>query len=486
VAEFRTAVAAGVGWTAAQKWLVRISGVATFVVLSRLLSPAEIGSVALALAFLGVLGVVADLGAATFLVQTRSWDEPTRSTTFWTTLTLSGLGTALVFVLAGPLAGLLGEPGLTGVFRALAPILVVNAAAGVPSAILQRELRFRELALREMVSALVAAVVGVGLALAGAGVWALVAQSGAQAVVATLLVWRMSEWRPTRQISRAAFTELRRFGGPVLAINILQSVRDRLEQFLLGALVGVTALGYWTVAVRLLALLVDVSVAVLDSVALPVFAATRDSAERFGRAFESAVSSTQLLLVPALALLAVTSPVLLPLAFGPHWGPAVVPAQVLCLAYGVAGLAYFNRAALLAHGRSGTEFLLTGTSLVVHVVLVVLVAPLGLTALAWSFTGEALITVALGAVTLRRTLGIGLGTLTRASRVVACGGVAVAAALAARQWAALGSAPGAVLAAVLTVLVLAPILWWTNAALLRQLSDDVRRLVGRQPAAVQA
>lgn len=485
MAELRTTVAAGVGWTAAQKWLVRIAGVLTFVVLSRLLSPADIGLVALALAFLGVLGVIADLGAATFLVQTRSWDEATRSTTFWTTLGLSVLASACVVVVAGPLASLLHEPGLTPVVRALAPILVINAASGVPSAILQRELRFRELALREMVSALVAAVAGVGLAVAGAGVWALVAQSGVQAFVASVLVWRMSTWRPTRQVSRTAFTELRKFGGPVLAINILQSVRDRLEQFLLGALVGVAALGYWTVAVRLLALLVDVSVAVLDSVALPVFAAARTTPDRFRRAFEAAQASTQMVLVPALALLAVGSPVLLPLAFGPHWGPAVVPAQVLCLAYGVAGLAYFNRAALLAHGRSGVELGLTSASLVIHVVLVVAVAPLGLTALAWAFTGEALVTVLLGAFALRRTLGVDPGTLARAARVVGCGALAVAAALLAMHVVPLGPIGAVLTGLAVTAAVLAGTLWWTNAELLRQLADDGRRLLGRRTAVVQ-
>jgi PST family polysaccharide transporter len=481
VAEFRTAVAAGVGWTAAQKWLVRIAGVLTFVVLSRLLSPADIGLVALALAFLGVLGVVADLGAATFLVQTQSWDEETRSTTFWTTLGLSLVASAAVVALAGPLAGLLGESGLAPVIRALAPVLLLNAASGVPSAILQRELRFRELALREMVSAVVACVVGVGLAVAGAGVWALVAQSLAQAFVASVLVWRMSTWRPTRQVSRSALTELRKFGGPVLGVNILQSVRDRLEQFLLGALVGVAALGYWTVAVRLLALLVDVSVAVLDSVALPVFAAARTTPDRFRRAFEAAQASTQMLLVPALALLAVVSPVLLPLAFGPHWGPAIGPAQVLCLAYGIAGLAYFNRAALLSHGRSGVELLLTSTGLAIHVVLVVLVAPLGLTALAWAFTGEALVTVLLGAGVLRRTLGVGLRTLTRAARIVGCGALAVAAALTTMAAVPLTPVGDALTGVAVTAAVLAATLWWTNAALLRQLADDVRRLLRRQP-----
>jgi O-antigen/teichoic acid export membrane protein len=480
MAEFRTAVAVGVGWTAAQKWLVRIAAVLTFVVLSRVLTPADIGLVALALAFLGVLGVVADLGAATFLVQTQRWDERTRSTTFWTTTGVSIAATALIVVLAAPLAALLGEPRIGPVVQALAPILVVTASTAVPTAVLKRELRFRELALREMAAGLASAVVGIGLALAGAGVWALVAQSGTQAVVSAVLVWRMSAWRPTRQVSREAFTELRRFGGPVLGVNLLQSVRDRLEQFVLGALVGVTALGYWTVAIRLLALLVEVSVAVLDTVTLPVFAAARTSADRFRRAFEYALSATQVLLVPALALLAVVSPVVIPWAFGPQWDASIPPAQVLCLAYGVAGLAWFNRAALLSHGRSGVELALTATALVVHLGLVVVVAPLGLTALAWAFTGEAVVTVLLGTAVLGRTLDLGPATLARAVRVVGSGILAVGAALGAMQLLVLGPVAGVLVGGAVTVAVLAVAVRLTNGLLLHELADDVRRLLGRR------
>ena len=483
MAELRTAVASGVCWTAAQKWVIRLAGVVTFVVLSRLLDPADIGLATLALAFVGVLGVVADLGTTTFLVQTRTWDEETRSTAFWTATVLSVAATGLVVALAAPIAGLLGQPRLAPVVMALAPTLLGTALSAVPMAILQRELRFRELALREMVASLVSAVAGVGLAVAGAGVWALVAQSLTQAVAGTLLVWRMSDWRPTRQVSRAALHELRRFGGPALAINVMLAVRDRLEQFLLGVLVGVTALGYWAVAVRLLALLVDVTVAVLDSVALPMFAATRDDPTRFRRAFEQALASTQVLLVPVLAVLAVVSPALLPLAFGAHWTPAVAPAQALCLAYGIAGLGYFNRAALLSQGRSGVECVNSAAALLLHLVIVLVVAPHGLTALAWAFSAEAVVVVLLGAALLRGALGIGVGTVRRGAVVVGSGIAVTAAALACVHALGLAPVPGALLGAVLAVAGVAGAMWTTNAALLRQLAGDVGQLVHRRVAA---
>lgn len=480
MAELRAAVASGVGWTAAQKWSLKVASVLTFVVLGRLLGPSDIGLATLALACLGVIGVVADLGVTTFLVQTGSWDEETRSTAFWTGIVLSFAAGGLVAGVSVPLAALLGQPRLTPVLMALAPILPLTALSAVPMAVLQRELRFREIAVREMVASLLSAGIGVGLAVVGAGVWALVAQSVSQAAIGTVMVWVMSEWRPTRQVSRAAFTELRRFGSPVLGFNVLLAIRDRLEQFLLGGLLGLTALGYWSVAVRLLALLSDVSVGVLDSVALPMFAATRNQPERFRRAFGHAVAATQVLMVPVLAVLAVVSPFLVPWAFGPHWTAAVAPAQALCLAYGIAGLAYFNRPALLAHGLSKVEFVLVGAALAYRLAIVVVVAPHGLTALAWALSVDSLLTVTFGALALRRWLSVELRSLTRPAGVVVSGVLATGVALAVARAGHLAPFPTALLGGVVVVALVGAALWLTNAALLRQLAGDVRQLVRRR------
>jgi PST family polysaccharide transporter len=482
VTELRTAVASGVGWTAVQKWSLRLASVLTFVVLGRLLGPADIGLATLALACLGVIGVVAELGVTTFLVQTESWDEETRSTAFWTAMVLSFAAAGLVVGTAFPLAALLGQPRLAPVLMALAPILPLTALSAVPMAILQRELRFREIAVREMGASLLSAAVGLGLAATGAGVWALVAQSITQTAIGTVLVIGMSKWRPTRQVSRAAFSELRRFGGPVLGFNIMLAIRDRLEQFLLGALLGVSALGYWSVAMRLLALLSDVSVGVLDSVALPMFAATRGQPERFRRAFAQALGSTQVLLVPVLAVLAVASPFVVPWAFGAQWGPAVLPAQALCLAYGIAGLASFNRSALLAHGRPGVECLLVGAQLVVRLAVVVVVAPHGLTALAWAFSLDSLCTVVLGAVALSRTLALRPGMLARPAGIVVSGTAVTLGALAVVHGLAFGPLAAAVVAGTLALVGVAVAMWATNGALLRQLAGDVQQLV--RPRAV--
>lgn len=406
VADFRRQVVVGVGWTAAQKWTLRLAGFVTFVVLSRLLQPSEIGLVTLAFAVTGIAGIVADLGVSTYVVQAEEMGSRESSSAFWMGVGLSSGIALLVVVLAAPIASLLGEPQLEPVLRALCLNLVVMGLSVTPVSLLVRDMRFKALAVREIASGLVSAVVGITLAVLGAGVWALVAQSLTQSVVALVLVWSMVRWRPLLRIARADVVAMTRFGTPLLGAELIRGVRDRLEQFLLGSLAGVSVLGYWAVATRLLAVVTEVTVSVLDLVALPVFVRARAEEGRFSRTFEQATTISALLLTPVLAALAVLSPLLIPLLFGPAWEPAVVPAQILCGAYALGSLAYFNRAAFLARGRSDIELVLTVVGLVTHLLVVVLLGPRGLVPLAVGMVVESFVILLLGAVVLRTTLGI--------------------------------------------------------------------------------
>lgn len=472
--DLRTQAAVGVAWTALQKWLIRLTGLATFVVLSRLLSPREIGLAALALAVIAVTSALGNLGAAPFLVQTDDYDEETRNATFWTTAAVSLVLSGGVFLLAEPLSEALGTPALAPLVQALAPVVFLNGISAVPTGDLLRTLRFRALAVRETAATGCAGVAGVSLAFAGAGVWSLIAQAAVHSVVSSVLIWKMTAWRPGRKVSKKALRALRRFGLPLLAVNIMQSVRDRIEQFLLGSLVGLEALGIWTIATRLLGVLSDVSIAVLDVVALPVLKRASADAARFARALAVASASAQLLIAPALLLLAVGGPAIVPFVFGDRWAPAVLPAQIMCLSYAVAGLAYFTRPALLSRGRTRADFAITASSLTVHVIMVVLVAPLGLVALAWGIAAETVVLVAASAVVVNKTLDVRYGAFFDALKVFLC---AIASAVVGLGLSAALPGVPAVVAASLSIVLFALLAWVTSAPAVREAAADVRRIV---------
>lgn len=466
-----------VGWAAVQKWFVRLSGVVTFVVIGRLLAPAEIGLATLAIATVGFLAVVADFGMSTYLVRSPDADRRRTSTVFWSTLALGVLGALLLALLAVPFAAALGEPRAAPVLQALAAGLVVTTLTCVPAALLVREMRFRALAARGVAAAVVSAVVGISLAVAGAGVWALVVQSLAQNVFSLLWFWTAARWLPSATVSREVLVDVWRFGSTVLGINVVQALRDRADQLVVGGLAGVEVLGYWAVATRILGLVHSVTMSVMDLVALPLFARMRQDLPRFTRAYETAGAMSTALLAPAVAVLAAVSPVLVPGLFGPQWQPSVVPAQVLSIAYGIGAVGYFNRSALLAFDRAGTAWAVAVGSLVVHVGVLMVAATQGLTALAWGFGLASALIVVGSAVVLRRAVGVGARAYDRAVRSL------LAAALSAVPMFLLTAAVpgwgGAVLAASVGVLVYVALMLLVNRRLVAEAVADLRGLARR-------
>jgi O-antigen/teichoic acid export membrane protein len=481
--DLRARVVSGAGWTALQKWAVRASGLVIFALLSRLLGPADIGLAALAMAVTALFAAVTELSLSAFLVRADDPDARTFDTVFWTGVGASTVTAVVVAVLADPIGTLLGSHELSRLVVAMCPLLPLSAIGAVPGAILERRLAFKAIATREMLSALIGGAIGVTLAATGAGVWALVGQAWGQTVTAVVFMTAVTRWRPSLSFSSAKFRELLRFGGPLLGVQLCQTARDRGEQILLGAILGVDALGTWAIATRLLGAMADLSISVLDVVALPVFAQVRANTERFRRVYEGAVSSCQALLVPILVVLAVGAPVIVPHAFGNAWTAAVVPTQVLSLGYAIAGLSYFNRAVFVVFGRLGTELGLTVGSVVVHFAVVLAVAPHGVVPLAFAMAAEAAVTVAVGAFALSARVGLRPPLSRRALLTVACGVVGSVGGLAFEWWARPTVLPHTILAVLLALALFAVGMWWLNRSLVVALAADVRRVTRSRGAA---
>ena len=145
-------------------------------ILARLLAPEDWGLAAMVLVFSGIVVVFTDSALGTALIQRRTLVEEDRSTVFWTSaviglvLMLAGIG------LSGPLARFYGEPEVDPLFAVLSVGFLVTALGATQQALLVRDMRFRRLELRQIAATVVGAAVGITVALAGFGAWAIVAQ----------------------------------------------------------------------------------------------------------------------------------------------------------------------------------------------------------------------------------------------------------------------------------------------------------------------
>jgi O-antigen/teichoic acid export membrane protein len=324
--------AVGALWLTAQKWVVRLSGFVTIAILTRLISPEDFGVVAAAATITPFVLLLADLGLSTYIVQADAADSRMLSTGFWFSA-LAGTALAAGMALSAPLlAAAFNIEGSTDVLRVMALSVLLTVLASVPTALLKRRLQFRRIAVQATVAAVIAQVVAVVLALAGTGAWALVGQLLVSQAVAGVLAWRAARWRPGAEFSAPEFRVMAQFGTKVVGVEVVAALRAAGEAAVIANVLGAAALGFLSIAQRLVQVAQDVSASALVPVSTVVFARVRDSRERLRAGYVRALRIGYAAVTPALALLVVAAPTLIPMIFGPGWEPSVPVARALAAA----------------------------------------------------------------------------------------------------------------------------------------------------------
>src|SRR5262249_45653332 len=146
--------------------------------------------------------VVMSGGFPEALIQRKEWDETAASTAFWMNILGSVILVVIIAGAASALVAMDGSATLADVMLAVSASLVLDALGDVHQAKLRREFGYRTLAVRTVLASVVGGVVGVVLALAGFGVWALVANRIVLSAVQTLVVLLTVSWRPRLVFSR--------------------------------------------------------------------------------------------------------------------------------------------------------------------------------------------------------------------------------------------------------------------------------------------
>jgi PST family polysaccharide transporter len=328
-----------------------ITAVVTFVMAAHL-NPRAYGVMALAMVWVTFAQTLSLHGPVQAVVQRKEITERHFDAAFWTTLAGSAVLAGIFVALAPVWARINGTPELTAVCFALAPSIVLNALIVVPDAILQRNLLFKRLSMRVLAGGLISGVVGVAVAIAGGGFWALVAQQLTQTTVSAALVWVAVPWRPRRGPIRQELRDIRAYSVHSVSGFFANFLTTRSDALLMGSYFGPVAIGYYRFAVRLTGTVNDVATGGLSQLSLPHlsrFAADRKAfAENLGRMMHGGA----LIALPAFGILIPCSRDLL--AFiGPQWAEARPAVILLCSAGTCIGMGTILGAAIQAAGRPG-------------------------------------------------------------------------------------------------------------------------------------
>lgn len=316
----------------AEKYGGFVIGLASTMVISRLLGPEDVGIFAIGMALVGLAAAVRDLGVSTYVVQeTDLTDEQIRSA--FTVAMLAGfISGALVLAAAIPAGHYYGDTRVTSVVAILSLNFLIMPFGSISQALLSRDMRFDVLAWIRLLFAAMQGGVGAWLSWRGWGpiglAWASVVAMVSNAIIS--FAARGHSCRPVLD-----FLCLRRVvavGGPATAVAIADEVLAAAPELILGRAQGLADTGLLSRARGLS----QMAYQLLARAAGPVFFGA------FAEKFRSGETTTPLYLRATTyvvsvgwamlsAMYVLAAPVIVVL-FGPNWTAVAAPLRYLCLA----------------------------------------------------------------------------------------------------------------------------------------------------------
>jgi O-antigen/teichoic acid export membrane protein len=379
------------------------------IVLARLLTPADFGAVAISTFFATFVMAAVQQSLSVAIIQRHGAADDEVSSIFWWNLIISALLALLLAAIGPSIATYFNIPVLGPLLVAAAVQIVLTGFGAVHVALLNRDLRFAEIAKAGIPATIVSGALGITLALLGAGVWAIAAQLVSAAGLTSAAMWIVSKWRPRRILRAAGLDDAVRFARWISLSACLEVLYGQGFALVLGKLYGPGDLGLYGRAANTQQVPASVISGVISRVALPLFSVRRDDPEALARGLLAANRMAMVIALPALVGLALTADVAIRVLFGPQWGQAAPALSILAWAGALYPLHANNLQALLASGRSNIFFRVEITKKLAGVILVIIGSFFGIMGLAWSQLLFSAIALLINARPSAHYFGCGLG-----------------------------------------------------------------------------
>ncbi len=322
-----------------------------FLVLARVIGPAQYGIFAIAMSLYTLLTIIQYYGFADAIVQRAKIDPCFLDTVFWCDLILA-LCLIVLAQLGAPFAArLFDDPVLDPMIRVLSLLSLLQALVTVPTALCRRALQMQVFAARTLLSYAAGGSVGILLALRGYGVWALVDAQVAQYIVILCIMYWRSTWRPGLRAQVGALRELLSFAGHFMFAYGVKLSTDRTSQLFVGLFVNEAEVGYYALASRILLTMITLTINPFERVGLPVLSRYSDDLPAFRTMYRKMVLVVNSIWMPTAVAFGASAPLLIPALFGSRWAPAATVLQAMSFMSPTLGLWFLSGQALAALGQ---------------------------------------------------------------------------------------------------------------------------------------
>jgi len=390
MAELRRSIA----YSAAESYIgVALSLIST-VVLSRILTPSEVGAFAVATVFAALASNFRDFGIAEYLIQVGKLTETHIRAAFAVNIITSWSMALAIFAGAGWAGEFYKSDTITNIMRVQALNFLLIPFGAINMAWFRRELDFKPLFFCGVGASIISLCISIGLALYGLGAMSL-AWSSLAGIVAT--VGFSMFFRPKsfpRWPSLKGIGEVMRFGGVASGIYVLGQLGKGAPEMIIGRVQSVTDVAIFSRAGGLVTLFRQLVVKAINPVCLPYFAKSVREEHSVHRAYIRGAAIFTVIGWTFLGFLAMAAFPVIRIVYGDQWADSVPLARILCIAGAVELAHYLAKDALLSHGHVKLATQLQFVLQAVQLVGLAAVVPFGLMGACWGMLASAIVGIA--------------------------------------------------------------------------------------------
>lgn len=365
-------------WSALERFSSQGIAFLISIILARLLDPSCYGLVAMLNIFLAIGQSIIDSGFTSALIRKKKCTDVDYSTVFIFNLLLSTILYILFFFSSTFIASFYNQPELETITRFSTFVFIINALAIVQRAQLSKKMDFKSQTKASVIAVLVSGIVGIVMAYKGYGVWALVTQSLLSAFVSTFVLWCISLWFPKLNFSWDSFREMYAFGSRLFLTGLITTIYKNIYTLIIGKFYNSTDLGYFNRMDHLAAFPSRNFTTIVGRAVYPKQCKYQDDKEKLYRSYLDLLSLSSFFVFPVMLMLAALSEPLVLSLLGEKWVAASQYLMLLCLAYMMDHIQFFNWQMLSVKGRSDLSLYSEIIKKIVSVLILVITIPFGI------------------------------------------------------------------------------------------------------------
>lgn len=366
----------GVVWTSIERFGTLAISFVSNMILARLLTPDDFGTIGMLLFFISIAQTFVDSGFGSALIQKKEITKADVNTVFYINMGMSILSYIILFFTAPIIASFYNIPLLKDLLRVQSLVILIQGFTIIQTVQLRKKLEFKKLSLCNIIGTFVLACSGIISALLGLGVWSLVIRTLAGAITTSILLWWIGKWKPILLFSIKSFKELFGFGGFILLSSIMVTISNNIQAMILGKMFKPSTVGNFTQARTLRNIPSEGVSSVIGQVLYPDFSNNQNDDLLIKQKLEKSAYLISYAVSFMMALCILIGEPLIKIVYGGQWDEAIPYFQILCIGGLPLCLQDININVIKAKGHSAALFVCNLIKIVLYVIVMIVGARL--------------------------------------------------------------------------------------------------------------